>query len=204
MKKLFLASYFKETVKRFAAFEPNTSGKTITFIPTASNVEDIVFYVAEARQEFKKLGLVVDELDLSTATTAEISAKLRHNDFIYVSGGNTFYLLQELKRTGADQLIVDQVNSGKLYIGESAGAIVASPSVAYAQEMDNREKSPYLNDFTGLGLVNFYTVPHHTNPPFTEAAQKIIDAFSSTLPLIPLSNSDAILITNDEVSIERS
>ncbi len=31
----------------------------------------------------------------------------------YVSGGNTFYLLQELKRTGADLLLLEQIEHGK-------------------------------------------------------------------------------------------
>ncbi|WP_252346614.1 Type 1 glutamine amidotransferase-like domain-containing protein, partial [Listeria monocytogenes] len=39
------------------------------------------------------------------------------NDFIYVTGGNTFFLLQELKRTGADKLILEEIAKGKLYIG---------------------------------------------------------------------------------------
>jgi len=54
----------------------------------------------------------------------EILDKLEKNDYIYISGGNTFFLLQELQRTGADKIISRQIEAGKLYIGESAGAIV--------------------------------------------------------------------------------
>ena len=38
----------------------------------------------------------------------------------YKTGGNTFFLLQELKRKGVDKIISKQVKLGKLYIGESA------------------------------------------------------------------------------------
>lgn len=100
MKKLFLVSSFKDVVNIFTDFEKDLSGKTVTFIPTASKVEKVIFYVNAGRKALEKIGLTVDELEISTATTDEISSKIKNNDFIYVTGGNTFYLLQELKRTG--------------------------------------------------------------------------------------------------------
>ena len=204
MKKLFLVSSFKDVANKFTDFEKDLSGKTVTFIPTASKVESVVFYVSAGRKALEKMGLTIDELEISTATTDDIHAKIKNNDFIYVTGGNTFYLLQELKRTGADKIIIDEINSGKLYIGESAGAMVASANVEYATEMDSVKKAPNLESLDALGLVDFYTVPHYTNPPFTKSAQKIIDTYSSTLNLTPISNKDAILVHNNEVKIASS
>lgn len=202
MKKLFLVSSFKDVANLFTKFEKDLSGKTVTFIPTASKVEKIVFYVSAARKALEKMGLTIDELEISTATLDEINSKIRNNDFIYVTGGNTFYLLQELKKTGTDKIIIDEVNSGKLYIGESAGAMVVSANVEYAKGMDSVKKAPDLESLEALGLVEFYTVPHYTNPPFEKSAQKIIDTYSSTLKLTPISNKDAILVNNNEVKIE--
>ncbi|MEG1012740.1 MAG: Type 1 glutamine amidotransferase-like domain-containing protein [Clostridia bacterium] len=204
MKKIFLASSFKEVCPVFADFEKNAKGKTVTFIPTASTVEKVVFYVDAGKKALEKLGVIVDELDVSTAAADEISTKLRRNDFIYISGGNTFFLLQELKRTGADQIIIEEVNAGKLYIGESAGAIITAASVEYAQAMDSCKKAPDLHDFGALHLVDFYTVPHCTNFPFKKAAQKIMDHYSDTLNLSPISNHEAILIVGDEIRVEKS
>jgi dipeptidase E len=202
MKKLFLVSSFKDVVNIFTDFEKDLSGKTVTFIPTASKVEKVIFYVNAGRKALEKIGLTVDELEISTASTDEISSKIKNNDFIYVTGGNTFYLLQELKRTGADKLIIDEVNSGKLYIGESAGAMVASANVEYAKGMDSIKKAPDLESFHALGLVEFYAVPHYNNPPFKKAAQKFIDTYSSTLNLTPISNSQAISVNNNEIKVE--
>jgi dipeptidase E len=202
MKKLFLVSSFKDVVNIFTDFEKDLSGKTVTFIPTASKVEKVIFYVNAGRKALEKIGLTVDELEISTATTDEISSKIKNNDFIYVTGGNTYYLLQELKRTGADKLIIDEVNSGKLYIGESAGAMVASANVEYAKGMDSIKKAPDLESFHALGFVEFYAVPHYNNPPFKKAAQKIIDTYSSTLNLTPISNSQAISVNNNEIKVE--
>ena len=111
-------------------------------------------------------------------------------------------MLQELKRTGADKIIIDEVNSGKLYIGESAGSMVVSANVEYAKGMDSVKKAADLESLEALGLVEFYTVPHYTNPPFTKSGQKIIGTYSSALNLIPISNKDAILVNNNEVKIE--
>ena len=134
MKKLFLASSFKDVANIFADFEKDLKGKRVTFIPTASKVEKVVFYVNSGKKALQKLGLIIDELDISTASNDEINSKLRNNDFIYITGGNTFFLLQELKKTGADKIIIDEINKGKLYIGESAGAIVTSANVEYAKK----------------------------------------------------------------------
>lgn len=204
MKKLFLASSFKDVANIFADFEKNTNGRTVTFIPTASIVEKVVFYVDAGKKALEKLGLIIDELEISTATIDEISAKLKDNDFIYVTGGNTFFLLQELKRTGADKIIIEEVNAGKLYIGESAGAMITAANIEYVKGMDSVKKAPGLVDFDALGLVEFYTVPHYTNSPFKKISQKIIDNYSSTLNLFPISNNDAILVNNNEVKTERN
>ncbi|WP_042200870.1 peptidase E [Paenibacillus camerounensis] len=204
MKKLFLSASFKDVSSIFADFEENIRGKTVTFIPTASKVEKVVFYVEAGKKALEKLGVIIDELEISTSTINEISTKLRSNDFIYVTGGNTFFLLQELKRTGADEIIIEEVNAGKLYIGESAGAMVAAANIEYVKAMDSHKKSSGLLNFDALGLVDFYTVPHYTNFPFKKSAQKIMDNYSSTLKLSPISNNEAILVVGDEIRTVRS
>ena len=203
MKKLFLASSFSTVAQLFSAFEKDLAGKTVTFIPTASLVEKVVFYVKAGKKALSALGLTVDELEISTASPDEIKTKLAANDFIYLSGGNTFFLLQELKRTGADKLLAQHVQAGKLYIGESAGAMVASPNAEYAAAMDSMKKAPGLTDYASMGLVDFYTVPHCANAPFRKAAQKMIDTYSATLPLTPISNNEAITVLGGQVEIRR-
>ncbi|MCT7567684.1 peptidase E [Aliarcobacter butzleri] len=204
MKKLFLASSFKDVANIFADFEKDLKGKTVTFIPTASKVEKVVFYVNSGKKALQKLGLIIDELDISTASNDEINSKLRNNDFIYITGGNTFFLLQELKKTGADKIIIDEINKGKLFIGESAGAIVTSANVEYAKRMDDVKKAPNLTEFSGLNLVDFYVIPHYTNFPFEKTVEKIIEDYSSKLNLSPISNKDAILVVDNKIDFIQS
>ena len=77
---------------------------------------------------------------------------------IFVEGRKYVFLLQELKEPGR-QMLIREVNLGKVYIGESAGAIVACPDIGYSTVMDAPEKAPDLSDYSALSLVDFYAVP---------------------------------------------
>jgi dipeptidase E len=202
-KKLFLASFFKDVAHLFPAFaSQDIQGKRVTFIPTASIPEKIRFYVGADRKALTKIGLITDELEITKASADEIAAKLRGNEYIFVSGGNTFFLLQELKRTGADKLIAEEIRSGKLYIGASAGSMILSPDIEYVKAMDNSAAAPDLNSFAALNIVDFYPVPHHTNFPFKKAVEKIITKYDTELKLYPITNKQAILVDGDTVEVK--
>ena len=202
MKKLFLSSSFVDVAGLLPLFEKELTGKTVSFIPTASTVEKVTFYVQAGKEALESLGMIVDVLDLSSENPDEIRRRIAANDCMYVSGGNTFFLLQELKRTGADAVIVRAVKDGKLYIGESAGSIVASKNIEYIKAMDSSKKAPELTNFDALGLTDFYTVPHVRNFPFKKAAKKIIDEYSASLDLLAIANDEAIVVEDDAVRIE--
>ena len=203
MKKLFLASSFKDVASIFERFaNEDLKGKTVSFIPTASIPESYKAYVGAGRKVLEKLGLVVDELEISKAAAEEIAAKLKQNDYIYVTGGNTFFLLQELKRTATDKIIVEQINAGKLYIGESAGSMIVSPNIEYAKGLDDCKKAPNLETFSALNIVDFYPLPHYTNFPFKKAVEKTIAKYESNLTLYPISNSQAILVNGTDMKVE--
>ena len=158
----------------------------MTYIPTASKAEKLGFFVKIGKWTLRRLGLTVDELDTSFASYE--TAKM-------------FYLLQELKRTGTDKLLADEINKGKLYIGESAGAILTAPDIGYSAEMDNVGKAPDLKDYSGLNVVDFYVVPHYKNWEMGKAAQIIIDKYSESLDLKVINDKQAIFIDNDKVKI---
>ena len=204
MNKLFLSSSFNDVANLLATFsEEKIVGKRITFIPTASIPESIKFYVRLARKALKKLGLQVDELEITKASSHEILKKLQGNDYIYVSGGNTFFLLQELKRSGADKIIIEQIKIGKMYIGESAGSMVLAPNIEYVKDMDDCKKAPDLDTYSALNVIDFYPLPHLDNFPFKRKVKKIISRYDSKLNLNPISNSQVILVRGKDIKIEK-
>ena len=78
MKKLFLCSSFKDVAPLFKEFiKGDLVGKKVSFIPTASLVEEVTFYVKAGRKSLEKMGLIIDELDISSATTDEIMRRFR-------------------------------------------------------------------------------------------------------------------------------
>ena len=88
-----------------------------------------------------------------------------------------------------------------MYIGESAGAIVTSPNIEYVRFMDNKEKATKLRTFEGLNLVEFYPVPHYSNEPFKDSAMATITHYDSTLNLLPISNTQAIKVKENDVVV---
>ncbi len=197
MKKLILVSMLYQVTDLVRKVEPELAGKTVTYIPTAGIVEEIDGMIEDETNTLQSLGLKVDVLDVSSASYESIVSALTKNDIIFVGGGNTFYLLQELRRSGADKIVVQEVDKGKLYIGESAGAVIACPDIGYCSGMDSPEKAPDLTDYTGLGLVDFYIVPHIGNEEMGEAAKKAVEEYNSRLDLKIITDRQVIQVDGE-------
>lgn len=202
MQKLFLASLFKDVFQIFIDFaNENLVGKTVTFIPTAAIPDKLDFHIRYSKELLAKMGLIVYELEISTASHSDIVKKLENNEYIYVAGGNTFFLLQEMNRTGTGNLIKTQINTGKLFIGESAGAILVAPDIEYSKDTDNPLMAPNLKSYDALNIVDFYLVPHYNDASLKEAVDIVISKYGTKLPLVPFSNSQAILVIGKEKQI---
>lgn len=205
MKKLWLVSMMHDAADRIREAEPDLVGRTVAYIPTAVIAEGpegaLEEMAAEETKMLESLGLTVDMLEISTAPAEKIKESLEKCDLIFVGGGNTFFLLQELKRTGADKLLVREVEKGKMYIGESAGAVVACPDIGYCAGMDDPGKAPELTEYSGLHLVDFYVVPHLGNPQMGPAAEQAIADYSGKLDLKVIDDQQMILVEDGKVSI---
>ena len=116
--KLFLCSHFSSVG---SLIKEEIENKKVAFIPTASLREGYTGYVGSARKLFKKLGAIVTEIDISTEAYSTIQSVFEDADVIYFTGGNSFFLMDRLRKTGTDGLLKKELANGKLMIGESAG-----------------------------------------------------------------------------------
>ncbi|WP_109077484.1 Type 1 glutamine amidotransferase-like domain-containing protein [Aggregatibacter kilianii] len=205
MKTLFLASYFAGVENLFTQFlQQHSLSQKVLFIPTAGNMESYVEYINEAKNIFQTLGFEVDVLDIAQETEEVIKEKLNHTPYLYISGGNTFYLLQELKRKHLLSAIKSRINEGMIYLGESAGAIITALDIEYNQIMDDKNVATDLSDYTALNLVDFAVVPHYGEFPFEESAKETVQTYQSKLNLLPLTNSQAVIVDEDNYVIQNN
>ena len=195
--KLFLCSHFSSVG---SLIKEEIEMKKVLFIPTASIYEEYKGYVGSARKLFKKLGAVLTEMEISKEDYASLEAEFNDADIIYFTGGNSFFLLEQLRKNGVDKLLKEELNKGKLFIGESAGAIVCAPDIKYIEMMDEKPSDYSLTDDGGLSLINFYVLPHYLTAPFKKITEKILEQFNN-LDICPINNSQAVIIEDSSKRI---
>ena len=116
--RAFLCSYFAGVEPAFKNFlRGNPSQQQVVFIPTASMVEITTFYVQDALNVFKNLGLTPDILDIAEVDSETAKLRIEQAEVLYISGGNTFYLLQQLKAKDLINFIAEKVRHGMMYVG---------------------------------------------------------------------------------------
>ena len=167
----------------------------VLFIPTASQAETEMSYVYESEKELIDLG--VQKQNIFWARKLE-DAKPENFDVMYVCGGNTFYLLNEIRKIGFDKKIIDFVNDEKVYVGVSAGSIIMCPSILTAKNGDKNIVG--LTDLSGFNLVKEIITPH-----YTENDEEIIKTFEqeNKCRILRLRDGQALeIIGNDSKIIE--
>ena len=194
--KLFLTSYLAGTKELVQNFLTQNNVQKVLFIPTATNVEEYRDYVDEGIAVLKENGYDVTVLDVATAPHSKSVQAIKNSGCLCISGGNTFYLLQELKRNGLLDLIKQKIQDDMLYIGESAGAIIACPNISYNQIMDDKTIATELTNYSGMGLVDYYVLPHNGEFPFVETTAQTIKVYGEEINLVPINNSQAVIVEN--------
>ena len=202
LKNMILTSSLYESIELVKKFlDKNTESKKILFIPTATNIDEYKKYIHLTQKAFEDFGYEVENFDVSIFSEEIAKEKLSEAKIIFISGGNTFYLLQELKRKNLIPYLKERIENGLLYIGESAGSVIAAPDIEYASIVDDKTLATELNDYTGLNLVDFYIVPHFEEEPFVESSRNTVELYKDKLDLKLINNKEAILVENNNFTI---
>lgn len=202
--KLFLTSAGlpPETTEEFLKLLNKKPEETkIGFIPTASfdhHPEGDAPYVKADKQRLIELGFkMITEIDLREEDEESLREKMKALDVIFVTGGNTFYLMKYIRESGFDKLLKAFLGRGGIYLGVSAGSYVAAPDISGAQWKHLEDINMVgLKDLRGLGLVDFLISPHYI--PEHEA---IINENKNkvSLPIFGLTDFQAILVENGKI-----
>ena len=168
------------------------SARTVAFIPTAGDVYESPTFLDDDRRGLRHLGYTIHEADVTGSTPDELRRTLTEADAVFVGGGNTFYLLQELRRTGSARVLVEAVRSGLPYMGTSAGAVAAGPSAEPVQTFDDPLRAPLLESFEGLGLVPVVTLPHYGKEKYAGLHDSVLRQHGDRFPIVPIRDDQAI------------
>ena len=150
-------------------FEP--SGRTACYITTASWNADWTKYEIDA---IKDAGFQVKRINLAELSSNTVAKAFEGSDVIFVGGGNTFYLLQEVRRSGFDKLLGKKIQEGVPYVGVSAGAIILAPNIECVKYADDPAAAPNLTSFDGLNLFPLVPFVHFDNPDFKKYYRDIL------------------------------
>ncbi len=132
----------------------------VGFVTTAANVEEGTkdWYIAQLTNLQKHGFNWIDIIDPSAADV-DWQKRLKDVGVVFVSGGNTFHLLNQYRKTGFDNWLRANLDS-KVYVGVSAGTIIATPSLDVCTIEPSDPNLPGLEDITGMKLVDFEIEPH--------------------------------------------
>ncbi len=163
----------------------------VMVIHTAKKSEHLV-YVNEVGKELGYIGVLHPNITYFNIARERSSPKISDYDAVYVCGGNTFYILDRIRKTGLERAIKKFVGNGGLYVGVSAGSIIAGQDIEIAgwgSEGDLNEIN--LKDLRGLHLTDIAIFPH-----YKLRLRKEVEGFKQrvTYPIEVAKDGEAIII----------
>ena len=207
--KLFLASWFAGSAELLPDFAgEGLAGKRLVFIPTAARhkmpAEEraaLDHINALDKNALLNLGFIVEELEVSDESCEVVEQRISAADAIFVCGGSTFFLLQELKRKGADKLIANHIKQGKLYMGTSAGSLLVQKDIIAEEGVEDPALGPELNgDTSALGLVDFYMYVHYGSH-FWGDDDECYEKLYAPVNAIKISDKQAVTLDGEKVEV---
>lgn len=177
-----------------AAVEP-LELQTVLFVPTAANgLPDRDAIVHAYRSQLEALDLEIIDWDVDDLTP---DAAVPVVDAICCSGGNPYHLLRACRRSGFDRVITELVDRGVLYLGASAGALLAGPSLDPIVDVTPFSR-PADFDGVALGLTQRLVLPHDDRPGRRAAHAAAQSAHGATHRMVAIGDSETVRVRGDE------
>jgi len=143
-------AYLEHPKEQIRTFLRDT--RKVLFIPYAAVSFSFDEYERKVQQKFSEIGVEVESIHHSKFPKKSV----QDAEAIMVGGGNTFRLLKMIHLFDLVEAIRFKVLSGTPYIGWSAGANVACPTICTTNDMPITEP----DNFSAFNLVRFQINPH--------------------------------------------
>jgi dipeptidase E len=199
--KLFLSSQFNLVADKLSQLISDPYGLRVAFIPTASDIYESHPWLDEDKAKLVEMGFEVFDYDLKNKTSETLLKELSATDVIFVAGGNTFYLLQEARKSGFDQVVKDLISQDKVYIGSSAGSVLLGPTLEPIKLLDDPGESPELDSYESLGVIETVLLPHYGKEKYMDRYERIISEWSHKVKLVTLTDDQVMIVDGERAEI---
>lgn len=159
------------------------------------------FYTDKVKSVFKKIGKSVKGLHEYKNPIEAIT----NSKGIFVGGGNTFVLVNQLYKNHLIKPLQDAVLSGTPYLGTSAGSNICGLTMNTTNDMP----IVYPPSFKTLALVPFNINPHYLDPDpnskhMGETRETRIQEFHkfNTQPVVGLREGSFLMVKNDDIILK--
>ena len=102
----------------------------------------------------------MDKTLTSIHRSADPQKAIANAEAVFIGGGNTFRLLNQLYKNRLINVVRKKVKNGMRYIGTSAGANIACPTIKTTNDMPIVQPP----SFNALDLIPFQINPHYLDP----------------------------------------
>lgn len=123
---------------------------------------------------------------------------------IWLNGGNTYCLRLALAESGADKVLLEALVNGIVYGGDSAGAIIAGPTLKYFDAADDISVVSEVM-YDGLGLTDIAILSHWASEEYGHVLSGIEEKLKSDgYKTIRLKDEEYVMIEDGQITTKAS
>jgi dipeptidase E len=198
-KRIFLTSSVNRVASSIAQKIGKINKMKLLYIYTAAEKKLGEKWQEYDKRSLEKAGFEVISYTITGKTKETIKKDVAAVGAIYIGGGNTFYLLEKIQKARCAKVFQEAIKAGKIFIGTSAGSIVAGPDIYPAYRLDRVSEAPGLKGYKGLGLVDFVVLPHWGSEHFKNLylKQRLSHNYNTKNKLVLLNDYQYIQVEGD-------
>ncbi|NQZ01422.1 MAG: Type 1 glutamine amidotransferase-like domain-containing protein [Bdellovibrionales bacterium] len=187
---------FVELDQHFLSLLP--ANPTLLLIPMAgdpSTFDDALDRIVEtfSKIHFDTIEMMLDLQSLDWGTLKEFDA-------IYIDGGNTFRLMDQVRRSHFYELLRKFIHKGGVINGDSAGAIILGSHLETAHfGEDGDDNETELVSYQGLNLLGDIAIHCHYEESEKDQIAEFVNEYG--LPVIALHETTGVAIEDFEMKV---